>query len=254
MFTTRQKLTEIAELAALLPALAHPSNGQGGAATTRGVAHSPAPARLAILHALDKRLRDLSDDAEDRAWHDRAAGGEHRQGLLPDLYQWAKLIDAEAREDGYQPDELPDELITIVAVIGWLQTWTDWAQEQDFGPAYAADVDWWWRHLRGLAGERDDYVPRCTACHFPITETDGGIWQCAGCQAETSIDAALHRLAEPLVTLSQGVALTGVPRGTLKQWRNDGRLLPIEGRYRLRDIEQLRDTPPPRGRPRTGAI
>jgi hypothetical protein len=81
-----------------------------------------------------------------------------------------------------------------------------------------------------------------------------GRCQCAGCQAETSIDAALHRLAEPLVTLSQGVALTGVPHGTLKQWRNDGRLLPIEGRYRLRDIEQLRDTPPPRGRPRTGAI
>lgn len=239
--TLRQKLTELTELATLLPELATPTrNAQ--TAGPRGIAHSPAPVRLDVIHALDHRLRDLSDDAEDRAWHDRAAGGDHRQGLVPDLYQWAKLVDAEARETGYEPIDLPDGL-TLTIVVDWLDPWTDWAHAQPFGHTFARDIDWWWRHLRTLAGERDDYQPRCTACHFPIAEAAGGIWQCAGCRNETSLDAGLRRLAEPLVTLTQASALTGIPLTTLKRRVAAGTLLPVTpagerpARYRTSDIQ-----------------
>jgi hypothetical protein len=243
MITTAQKLIELVDLAALLPAMLQPATTvKPGRTTPPGIAHSPAPVRLELLHVLDGRLRDLGDDAEDRAWHDRAAG-DHRQGLLPDLYQWAKLVDGEARDAGREPADLPDESITLTAVTAWLHGQLGWALIQDWGYALARDIDWWWRHLRHLTGERDDYQPRCTLCLFPITQADGGgVWTCQGCGNETSLDAALHRLAEPLVTLTQASEITGVPLTTLKSRVASGALLPISpagvrpAQYKLRDI------------------
>lgn len=268
--TIRQQLVELADLATHLPHLltsrTQPPAGSRNGGT--GIAHSPAPARLDILHALDTRIRDTSDDAETRAWHDRQPGptyidgkgrytrsaADHRQGLIPDLYQWCKLIDAEARTAGLQPADLP-EPPTLAGVTGWLHAHLDWAlaQPEPWRVELARDINWWWRHVRHLTGERAPYQPRCTLCLFPYVETDGGWWQCQGCGTEISIDNGLKRAAEPLVTLSQAAALTGTPRGTLKQWAADGRILPVNDTtpavYRLRDIHHSTDAPPTRGRP-----
>ena len=255
--STRQQLHDIVDLSAHLSDLLTSRGSATGGQKWRSpgfVAHSPSPVRLDVLQALDGRCRVAGDDAEDRAWHDRMAS-EHRQGLLPDLWQWARMIEAEAMDTC--PDlqtELP-EVPTVASVATWLLAHLDWALTQRWSGELVADVDWWWRRIRQLTGEREDYVPRCPACLFPVTNAgaNGGIWRCDGCHAETSIDAALRRLAEPLVTLGQAANLTGTPRGTLKQWVADGRLLPLSGTtpvvYRLRDIHALLDTPPQRGRP-----
>lgn len=245
MTDTRQQLIEIAEIAALLPALlttrgSHASGAErpaGGA-----IAHSPAPVRLDVLQALDGRLRDSGDDAEDRAWHDRMAG-EHRQGLLPDLYQWARMIEAEAMESSPAlPAELP-EAPTLTSVVGWLLAHLDWALTQQWSVELVRDVDWWWRRVRHLAGERDPYQPRCGRCLFPVEPSDGGMWRCLGCGTEASLDAGLKRLAEPVVTLRQAAEITGVPFRTLQSRVRLGRLLPLTtggarpALYRLQDAQ-----------------
>ena len=249
--TTRQQLVEIVDLAALLPALATSRSGAAaGRAGPSGLAHSPAPVRLDIIQALDTRPRVHGDDAEDRAWHDRMVG-DHRQGLLPDLWQWARMIEAEAMESCPRvPDELP-ETPTVASVATWLLAHLDWALEQQWADELVRDVDWWWRRLRRLAGERDGYAPRCSLCLFPIVEAEGGWWRCLGAGHEWSIDSALKRLAEPVVTLREAAAITGMALGTLKQWSRDGRILPVEsGRYLLNDIRRLAADTPRRGRPR----
>ena len=116
--STTEQLGDILDWAALLPALLTRraptgDNSRGG----RGTPGSRPPARLDVLHVLDTRLRVTGDDAEDRAWHDRMAS-DHRQGLLPDLWQWARMIEAEALEGCPDvPDELP-EAPTLASVVG----------------------------------------------------------------------------------------------------------------------------------------
>ena len=251
---TAQQLRDLVDLAALLPELATTRTPAGSRTRRSGglVAHSPAPVRLDVIQALDARTRVHGDDAEDRARHDRMAS-DHRQGLLPDLWQWARMIEAEALEACPEvPDELP-ATPTVASVVDWLLHHLDWALPQLWADELVADIDWWWRRLKHLHGERDEYLPRCRCCLFPIVEGDGGMWRCLGCGAETSLDAALKRLGEPLATLTQASTLTGTPRGTLKQWAADGRILPVgdaaPALYRLRDIHALVDTPPLRGRP-----
>lgn len=255
--STKQQLVEINDLAVHLPALltSHTRPEAGTRSSGSAIAHSPAPARLDILHALDTRIRDNSDDAEGRAWLDRQegptyvdgqgrftrAGADHRQGLIPDLYQWCKLIDTEARDAGLEPRPLPHPP-TLSSVTGWLHAHLDWALVGSAWAGFVRDVDWWWRRVRHLTGERDPYQPRCTLCLFPYIETEGGWWQCQGCGTEKSIDTGLKQLAEPLVTLAQAAALTGTPLSTLKSQVSRGSLLPVSdasarpATFRLADV------------------
>lgn len=252
MTDTRKQLIDLVDLAALLPALlttrTAPASGSRRAGEA-SIANSPSPVRLDVLQALDGRLRDSGDDAEDRAWHDRMAG-EHRQGLLPDLWQWARMIEAEAMETSPElPAELP-ETPTLTSVIEWLLQHLDWALAQPWAVELVRDVDWWWRRVRHLAGERDPYRPRCRRCLFPVEPIVGlvveghtpGMWRCSGCGNETSLDAALSRLAEPLVTLRQAAEITGVPFRTLQSRVRNGRLLAVTSvgerpaLFRLRDV------------------
>jgi len=244
MTDTRQQLHDIVDLAALLPALqdAHGRPAAGGRAAPRGVAHSPAPVRLDVLQALDTRARVTGDDAEDRAWHDRMAS-DHRQGLLPDLWQWARMIEAEAMETcPVLPLELPEQPC-VASVVAWLLTHLDWALTQRWAGELVSDIGWWWRRLRHLLGERDEYLPRCGRCLFPVEAAAGGTWRCLGCGAETSLDAALKRLAEPLVTLTQAAELVEVPFRTLQSRVRAGQLLAVTSSgvrpalFRLQDVK-----------------
>lgn len=241
--TTRQQLHDIVDLAALLLALqgTRSTPAAGGRAAPAGVAHSPSPVRLDILHALDTRTRVTGDDAEDRSWHDRMAS-DHRQGLLPDLWQWARMIEAEAMDRCPElPAELPEQPC-VASVVAWLLGHLTWALAQRWADELVSDIDWWWRRLRHLHGERDEYQPRCGRCLFPVLERDGGVWGCVGCGTETSLDAALKRLAEPVVTTTEAAAMLGVTDRTVRNWAKD--LLPVNPgesrpRYLLRDFQRV---------------
>ena len=165
----KQQLRDILDWAAILPALLARRAPTGDTSRTgRRVPGSRPPVRLDVLHVLDTRTRVAGDDAEDRAWHDRMAS-DHRQGLLPDLWQWCRLIEAEAMDACPDvPEELPERPV-LASVVDWLVKHTPWALTQPWADEYAADVDWWWRKLREAVGEaavaRD--VP-CSRCREPL--------------------------------------------------------------------------------------
>lgn len=207
--TVAAQLREILDWAALLPALLtrHAptgDNSRGG----RAPSGSKPPVRLDVLQVLDDRVRIPGDDAEDRAELDRLAG-DHRQGLLPDLWQWARLIEAEAMETCPQvPAELP-ESPTLGSVVGWLSAHTDWAETQQWADEYRADIDWWWRRLRHLVGEaRAEPVVPCRRCQEPLEAVRGGLWECR----------SGHQVSVRPVGIREAARLTGTNEATLRRW------------------------------------
>ena len=205
----KQQLRDILDWAAILPALLTRHAPTGDTSRTgRRVPGSRPPVRLDVLHVLDTRTRVAGDDAEDRAWHDRMAS-DHRQGLLPDLWQWCRLIEAEAMDACPDvPEELP-ERPTIASVVDWLVKHTPWALTQPWADEYAADVDWWWRKLREAVGEaavaRD--VP-CSRCREPLTPVHDGRWECR----------SGHTVTIHAVGLRQAAREVEVNYETLRRW------------------------------------
>ena len=199
--TVAAQLRDLLDWAALLPVLLtrHAPTGdssRGG----RAPSGSKPPVRLDVLQVLDDRVRIPGDDAEDRAELDRLAG-DHRQGLLPDLWQWARLVEAEAMETCPQvPAELPEQP-TLGSVVGWLLVHTDWAETQQWADEYRADVDWWWRRLRHLVGEaRSEPVVPCGRCGEALTPAGPGLWDCIN----------RHQTSMRAVTVNEAAAIIGI--------------------------------------------
>ena len=129
--TPDDQLRDIDDLAAYLPELVTARRADAGGSSSPG---PRVPLRLDVLAVLDDRERVHGDDAEDRAWHDRMAG-DHRQGLLPDLRQWARLIEAEAMDVCPEvPEPIPGGMPGLPEVIAWLHRHLSWALTQP-GPA-----------------------------------------------------------------------------------------------------------------------
>ena len=233
--TVAAQLRDLLDWAALLPVLLTrhaPSgdNSRGG----RAPSGSKPPVRLDVLQVLDARVRIPGDDAEDRAELDRLAG-DHRQGLLPDLWQWARLIEAEAMETCPQvPAELP-ESPTLGSVVGWLSAHTDWAEAQQWADEYRADIDWWWRHLRRLVGEaRAEPVVPCRRCGESLKAVHGGLWECR----------SGHRVTVRPVGIREAARLTGTHEATLRRWLRESdvqRLVesPTAVLYDLGDVRRV---------------
>ena len=205
----KQQLRDILDWAAILPALLTRRAPTGD--TSRGGRPSPGsrpPVRLDVLHVLDTRTRVAGDDAEDRAWHDRMAS-DHRQGILPDLWQWCRLIEAEAMHSRPEPpDELPEQP-TLAGVVDWLTRHTPWAVEQPWAGEYVADVDWWWRKLREAVGEADTASPvPCSRCGEPLEQRRGGLWECV----------AGHVVSIQPVAIREAARIVEVPEATLRRW------------------------------------
>lgn len=207
--STIEQLGDILDWAALLPALltrrAPTGDNSRGGRRTPG---SKPPVRLDILHLLDTRLRVTGDDAEDRAWHDRMASG-HRQGLLPDLWQWARMIEAEALEGCPDvPDELP-EAPTLASVVAWLVKHTGhWTLAQQWASEYVADVGWWWRRLRDLVGEASPAGVPCGRCGETLGMVHLGLWECG----------AGHQVTVQPVSIREAARITGTHEATLRRW------------------------------------
>ena len=217
--TTEAQLAQILDWAAYLPALLtrHAPTGDGSRSGRRTPGSKP-PVRLDILHLFDTRLRVTGDDAEDRAWHDRMAS-DHRQGLLPDLWQWCRLIEAEAMDSCPEPpDELPEQP-TLASVVAWLIKHTPWALSQPWAGEYVTDVDWWWRKLRNAMGEaavaRD--VP-CSRCHAPLTPVHDGRWEC--CSGHT---VTIHA-----VGLREAAREVEVNYETLRRWLGEENVVRLD--------------------------
>lgn len=279
--TTVARLHELPDLAAHL-ALRLTSSQPG---TETGGKRDPAetaPVHLAILHALDDRHRYAGDNMpaymEDEAWRcphaahpprecPWEADDDGRQGLLPDLALWARMINDDLEQyDPELPEDLPEEF-TVASVCDWLArhhrrwaTLDDGASDQRLSAEVAEqlrraradmdnDVKRWHNRLRSELGERDPITLRHSTaggCGHIIEPRDGGTWYgCTGCGEVFDHAAGLKRLAELQAppTLTEASALTGIPLITLKRRVTDGELTAVNpgrrpARYRLRDVQQ----------------
>ena len=260
--TLPDKLRDILDLAPLLPSLLTTRSAPSTGRATKG-SHSPAPLRLDVEQLLDPRPRSAypPDDRTDAdlAW------GDHRQGLLPDLADWAHAITREQAINNTPTQLQPPDLADLASIINYILGNTAWiTEEARWADAFEADVHWWWQRCRQLVDEaRPDYAPTCEreGCGWwcePITTTTPDhvrvtYYQCKGCGTIIDHGSRLRRLAEPLVTLHQAAAITGAKVGTLKQWHTDGLLIPVETapvkRYLLADVRRAVADPPKRGRP-----
>ena len=203
--TTTAQLAQIFDWAALLPALLTRCAPTGDTSRTgRRVPGSRPPVRLDILQILDTRRRATGDDAEDRAWHDRMAS-DHRQGILPDLWQWCRLIEAEAMHSRPEPpDELPEQP-TLAGVVDWLTRHTPWAVEQPWAGEYVADVDWWWRKLREAVGEAGETGVPCARCGEGLSMVHLGLWECG----------TGHQVTVQPVSINLAAQKIGIPKDQL---------------------------------------
>lgn len=260
--TPADKLRDILDLAPLLPSLLTTRSAPSTGRATKG-SHSPAPLRLDVEQLLDPRPRSAypPDDRTDAdlAW------GDHRQGLRPDLADWAHAITREQTINN-TPDQLhPPDLADLASIINYILGNTAWiAEEARWADAFEADVHWWWQRCRNLVGEaRPDYAPTCERegcgwwCEPATTTTPNHVrvtgYRCVGCGTITDHGSRLRRLADPEVTLRQAAAITGTPIATLKRWATLGHLIPVRDTppkaYLLSDVRHAIDDPPKRGRP-----
>lgn len=181
MKTTIQCLAEMPDLAALLPVVAGTSTSPG--TTSRRTPGSQPPASLDIIQALDTRIRTWRGDATDRA-HADAIWGDHRQGVLPDLWLWARMIEAEMLDQSPQPPATIPDQITLAGICDWLIRHNHWAVDQPWHDQYDHDVHSWHRRLTSLAGLTEPRIMRhqCSACEGPSDLTnDGDLWTCRSC-------------------------------------------------------------------------
>lgn len=221
-------LAELPEIYALLPAVL--TSRTPGGEEARHARPSPcAPMRLEVAALLDRRVR-LDGDALEMADWDTAAG-EDRQGLLPSLWAWGRLIEAEMLDTSPDlPEFLPDEP-TMASVCAWLVRYTPWALVQPWADEYTADI----RRRHGAA-ERlvrhcDHYrAHACSRCGGDSAElvNNGDLWACPDCGhadpgPRREIDAFRRRPSMPTPMVC---ALMGCTQEWLWQQHHRGRIQP----------------------------
>ena len=259
-------LAELPELAALLPLAATGSTNGDDIRTRKPVPDSRPPTRLDVVQALDTRTRATGDDAVRRyrddlyaAWREprRTSDGdleptwEPTQGVLPDLWLWARMVESEMLESSpTRPDDLP-ETPTMASVCDWLARHTEWAETQQWVAEYTDDVRRWHRRLRGLVGAREPRRMRhdCTSCGNRAELFNGGdVWACTECGHEdpgprAQIRDYRYQDSRPTSTIC---AVFGVTEAWLWQARARRRLHPdtSKGRHPLHwwpwDVFRLR--------------
>lgn len=239
-----QALVDIPRLYALLPeALRSRTNAAKPSprGAHNGVIGSPAPASVVVLQLLDERTRHGSEtDMAAVRELDRLAG-DRRQGLLPELFMWARMIEAEMLDYSPQlPDELPEQP-SVENVCAWLRPTIRWCAGRQWWDELADDVLDIVRVLRVVLGEVEQANPRHEirfgGCGYRI-DPQPGYWRCTGCGQEWT----LHE-----VTLPEAAERLGVKLRTLQGYAQRGLIIAISEhkgqngqQVRLFDLDSIR--------------
>jgi hypothetical protein len=195
---TRTQLGDIPSLYALLGYFEIPGSGGDDNGRSAGSPARP-PLSLDVLDLTDTRTKPDASPVRDD-WERDKIMGARRQGILPTLGQWSRLVDgalwdADLKHDG------PDEDPSVAGECRFLLQHLDWIQDQQWRNEFEADVSTMHRDLRRAI--RDPEPPRlvCTVpgCDWAVVEMDRGSWfRCTGCgQITTRIEA--HKTVEKLI-------------------------------------------------------
>ena len=247
----REALARIPEDYAIAETLDRPATrgGSAGSDATR------APASLSLLVLTDTRTLYRGDDAEDCAQVDRMAG-ERRQGVLPQLWLWCRMVESEAMEHCPQlPDELPQHP-SVTGCCGWLSRHLDWSSSQPWFDVEAEDILSLARLLRDVLGDPRPYRPRhvtpegCWGLLRAVREGDGHVayYECGRCGMVINPWARVADLtarpADTLLRLADIARAVGRDVEVVKKWAQRGLIAPVARRggvsfYDLADADRV---------------
>ena len=251
--TTTQQLVDLVDIVANLALRLTTSTPGVEQVRAKRPPAEGAPVNVTVLHALDDRVKYTGDAMPeylaDETWQcqhhshhpnecPHGSDGDGRQGVLPDLWVWARMIEADLTEaDPKLPEELPDP-VTMATVASWLvehhERWGDhFPQEAD---EFAKDVKRWHNRLRAELGEHDPPTLRhggVGGCGYEMAQlADQVRYECRGCREVLTMPEMLSlakwnsavTLAEAHELLAKESSLPTVPLSTLKHWAKTGRI------------------------------
>lgn len=221
---TRRDLTDLPSLYSLLPLFAQPgSSGEERRASTNP---SRPPTNLGVVDLLDTREKAGSSPVRDDYNLDKRAGAR-RQGILPTLGSWVRLVDGELHDEGREHVS-PDEAATVASECAFLLLHLGWVHDQTWFGELAADVKRMREDCRQAIGEPGPSILVCTVvtCGWSIEALDGGkAARCTGCGREWSNRELerLHLEQQPM-TLAEIAPHVNKPVGTLYDWASKKKL------------------------------
>jgi hypothetical protein len=235
-------LRQIPDAFALLDEFILPGSAPAPGGARSAPSSSRPPVNLVVLDLQDVREKPDSDPQRTDYNLDRRAGAR-RQGVLPTLASWVRLVDGELWDEGLVHDA-PADTPSVATECVWLSAHVDWILEQQWASEIADECSAILRDIQAAIGEHEVTAQRaCFACGWDVTEMDGGNWfRCTGCP-KTWSRLELHRMAERKKpkTLKQCAELIGVSVRTLRYARADRAFRPVarDGSTDLFDLQQV---------------
>jgi len=246
---------------------ASPDGARGSSSPSRP------PLNLVVLDLQDTREKPDSDPQRTDYDIDRRAGAR-RQGVLPTLVAWVRVVDEERDgEDDYVAPWKREACcqgcpityamggigygpcvgalrphawipLTLAEAATFLLDHVDWIVDQQWAVEIADECAAILRDIRAAIGEFDvKNQLACMDCGWDVHEANGGdYFRCSGC-AKTWGRIELHRMAERKTpkTMKQCATIIGVSVRTLRYARAEGAFKPVarDGSADLFDLQQV---------------
>lgn len=202
------------------------------------------PLNLVVLDLQDTRQKRDCDPSRTDYDIDRRAGAR-RQGVLPTLASWVRLVDGELWDEALEHTP-PADAPTAATECGWLGDHVDWIVDQQWAVEIADECAAILRDIRAAIGEfevKDQLTCLMTGCGWDVKAMDNASWyRCEGCGKKwTRIE--LHRMAERKRprSLKECAKMLGVSLRTLRYARARREFRPVarDGSTDLFDLSEV---------------
>lgn len=215
-----------------------------GSKQRHGTLSTRAPLVLEVLDLLDRRHKNDVEPTRDNYELDKMAASR-RQGVLPTLSQWVRLVDGELWDSDVSHSE-PSDTPTVDSECSWLHGHVDWITEQPWLNEMADDLTRMLKDCTLITGTDEHTIKMtCTnlGCGWPVTEEADGAWyRCTGCGRSWG-RLELHKMAERKKPkpLAECAKLAGVAERTLKRYEEAGHIKHVarDGSRFLYDIDEV---------------
>lgn len=200
------------------------------------------PLNLVVLDLQDTRQKRDCDPSRTDYDLDRRAGAR-RQGVLPTLASWVRLVDGELWDEALEHDP-PTDAPTVATECTWLGDHVDWIVDQQWAVEIADECAAILRDIRAAIGEfevKDQLA--CMYCGWDVNEDERGEWfRCSGCDRKWG-RVELHNMAKRKMpkTLKECAKMLGVSLRTLRYARARREFRPVarDGSADLFDLSEV---------------
>lgn len=256
-----EALTDLPQAYELLPLFTLPGSAPPDPDRRTGTT-SPArpPLNLGVLDLMDERDKADAPAIRDDYDLDRRAGAR-RQGILPNLASWVRLVDGEMWDEDIQ-HSAPSDRPTVATECAWLLGQIEWILRQQWADELAADLAGMFDDVKAATGWSKSQPERCPKCGWTVeARDDGAWWSCTGCPMTWAREAEISKFVadqDYAKTLRHCAAEVGRPVSSLKEWRARGWITPVATDprgvqlYDVRKVEEVNGRVVP-GRPRKSA-